>query len=310
VQSSQEAWDYGDSDSAFVTPVFANAASYVEEWRAWMERPAEAPAIAYWLGPPPAPMPDGRSPAGTVTIKEWSLYPQSGIAVASQGPWRLRWDNSPLGYLRTAAHGHLDVLHLSIWLEGVAMVIDPGTGAYYGDLRLRNWLASRAAHNGPDAGAWHSPRRLGPFLWSKGHESALVTDFGQSTEARVQLGRAWLRRRVAPALDVPGWTVEDECLGEYAVNWQFAPGSQVQQLSEGKFVVRRGHVAMAVDVSGWSSLELQPAGSVTAESLPGVVSPRFREVVRAPRLTLTSHLEEDPDKVQMPLRSIFTLWST
>ena len=43
-----------------------------------------------------------------------------------------------------AAHGHLDVLHVSLWLRGVAMVIDPGTGAYHADKQLRNWLASRA----------------------------------------------------------------------------------------------------------------------------------------------------------------------
>ena len=33
--------------------------------------------------------------------------------------------------------------------RGVAMVVDPGTGTYYADPRLREWLASRGAHNGP-----------------------------------------------------------------------------------------------------------------------------------------------------------------
>ncbi len=47
IQVESEPWDYGDSDNAFVTPLFANDA--VKEWHQWVEEPS-AGAISYWLG--------------------------------------------------------------------------------------------------------------------------------------------------------------------------------------------------------------------------------------------------------------------
>ena len=74
-----------------------------------------------------------------------------------------------------AAHGHLDVLHVSFWFRGVAMVIDPGTGAYHADDELRGHLASRTAHNGPAPDErWTLPARLGPFLWDSKHGNAVL----------------------------------------------------------------------------------------------------------------------------------------
>jgi len=104
----------------------------------------------------------------------WLHYPASGYAVLRQDRWTLRWDGSSLGYLQTAAHGHLDAQHLSVWFGGVAIVVDPGTGCYYADQRLRSWLASRAAHNGPTPETTGGPLRLGPFLWSRRHDVPFV----------------------------------------------------------------------------------------------------------------------------------------
>src|SRR5215510_9478827 len=116
-------------------------------------------------------MRQGHSKPVIMPDEDWFHFPDSGQCVARVGFWSLRWDLSPLGYLQTAAHGHLDALHLSIWVKGVAVVIDPGTGAYHADVRLRTWLASGAAHNGPcPCPDWQeSPRRAGPFLWSGHH---------------------------------------------------------------------------------------------------------------------------------------------
>jgi hypothetical protein len=72
----------------------------------------------------------------------WHRYPESGMVIWQEGDWFLRWDLSPLGYLSTASHGHCDALHLSLWYRGQAVIIDPGTGAYYTDKRLRDYLAS------------------------------------------------------------------------------------------------------------------------------------------------------------------------
>ncbi len=171
-QANCEPWDYGDSDNAFVTPVYASDHTAIQEWQAWMHGERAGQPIAYWLGDPPSiepPLARGK-PLNTMTAGDWLVYPDTGIAVCESGDWWLRWDLSPLGYLKTAAHGHLDALHLSLWQKRVALVIDPGTGAYYGDLPLRHWLASRAAHNAPSPVGDEYPRRLGPFLWAVHHQ--------------------------------------------------------------------------------------------------------------------------------------------
>src|SRR5262249_40270382 len=147
------------------------------EWRKWLVARETSPAIDYWLGAArgefsltPARSPSAGARGARRPPLDWTAYRQTGPWGCRAGRGALRWDLSPLGYLATAAHGHLDALHLSLWLDEIAMVIDPGTGAYYPDRALRNWLSSRAAHNGPcplGRGEW--PRRLGPFLWEKNH---------------------------------------------------------------------------------------------------------------------------------------------
>src|SRR4029079_15289383 len=135
------------------------------EWHAWTNAEGAASGVKYWLGGVPhrAPPPTGVSRY----IGPWRLYPHSGIAICDASPWWIRWDVSPLGYLSTAAHGHADALHLSLWLNGIAMIIDPGTGCYFVDPELRTWLASPSAHNGPNPvrSDWW-PQRRGPFLWA------------------------------------------------------------------------------------------------------------------------------------------------
>ena len=113
---------------------------------------------------------------------EWRHFPDSGYAMRREGDWTLRWDLSPLGLGTMAAHGHLDALHVSLWLRGVAMVIDPGTGAYHADKQLREHLACRTAHNGPAPDKkWKLPVRLGPFLWDSKHRDAVLGAMPRST---------------------------------------------------------------------------------------------------------------------------------
>jgi hypothetical protein len=296
VQSRTEHWDYGDSDNATVVPFFACAEHAVSEWYKWLEAPVQNAAIDYWLG-------DSRThflltalevPLKISTFGEWSVLPETGIGICNTGFWWLRWDLSPLGYLSTAAHGHLDALHLSIWFKGVALVVDPGTGAYYADPALRTWLASRAAHNAPCPTGPEQPRRLGPFLWSGHHPRPTVSNESgkpvrvlslkrrlgpskwekhdpvaldspevESTVGELPLIGQLLRRAIAPLPDGTGWLVKDECIGkdgrpiEFTVRWQFAPDTNVKRLDARRFLLRRHDVAIELQVSaGWSDVVL------------------------------------------------------
>jgi len=279
VQVSSDPWDYGDSDSAFVTPFFAIDA--VAEWHRWLVAPASTTAIKYWMGEPPC---YERGPGGT-----WRTYHEAGIAVFNLDPWWLRWDVSPLGYLSTAAHGHLDALHLSLWLGGIALLVDPGTGAYYSDPELRARLSSQSAHNGPCPEGVNTPYRMGPFLWVGHHLRPKVQATGTVGVAELDLGDARIWRRIS-GMDGRGWEVEDDCLrgdgrsAPFTVRWQFAPGTQVTKLEERRFSVARAGAVITIQVGhNWATTALGE----------GIVSPAFRKACAAPFLELKARPSDD-----------------
>lgn len=290
VQVDTDPWDYGDSDNAFVTPLFADWNRALVEWRNWLRYPESSPALRFWLGTElPAKGSDATNPSGS-----WQIFPESGIAVHRSENWMARWDVSALGYLATAAHGHLDALHLSLWRRGVAIVIDPGTGAYYADEALRTHLASWEAHNGPHAVGRDFPKRLGPFLWSRHHADPNLkpgSDSGLLGELKLPSGIA--RRKVTMLPREEGWRVEDRFQPDgradygFAVHWQFAPQSQLEQIGERKFrVTRHGQTVEVVVDANWSSVE--PVFDRRDGSFDGICSPVFRETCFAPCLKLTA----------------------
>ena len=113
VQAVSEPWDYGDSDNSYVTPVFTTEQKALNEWRQWVNGTSDETGYGIWLGGAPGL----NKTCASIAASGWSVYEQGGIATCRSGDWSLRWDLSPLGYLKPAAHGHLDALHLSIWLR-------------------------------------------------------------------------------------------------------------------------------------------------------------------------------------------------
>ena len=167
---TEEPWDFGDCDDAVIVPLWLDRGSSVAEWRTWFERGKKGggSGLEYWWGAPPrVPYDPAEYHAG------WTVYLQTGIAVRKSDGWKLRLDASPLGYLATAAHGHLDALHLSIWSGGRALIIDPGTGGYYGTPRLREHLTSWDAHNGPHFPNQPTPKRAAVPLGRSPRASAV-----------------------------------------------------------------------------------------------------------------------------------------
>ena len=309
VQARREPWDYGDSDNAFATPLFVGERTALIEWRDWLSNSTTnaGSSLDYWLGAPPKLLPPlGRGePSHTVKAKGWWIYPDSGIAICESGFWWLRWDLSALGYLKTAAHGHLDALHLSLWFDGVAIVIDPGTGAYYADKGLRAWLASREAHNGPSPKLWSGPVRLGPFLWSSHHElPRWEADIEGGIVGQWHLADSSMRRRVLRLEGRDAWQVEDSHesragVSEFSVRWQFAPGSVLKWLDERRFSVNRAGRSVLIEFgSEWAEVMVAeqkrqsvPGSTAISEveaQYAGTVSPAFRQVEWAPFVKLVA----------------------
>lgn len=297
IQMKDEQWDYGDSDSAFVTPFFLQWPKAASEWLQWFQDPADSPSIRYWLGEPPKPL---RS-SGVVTLAgHWHVYPESGFAVYRSGDWFLRWDLSPLGYLATAGHGHCDALHLSIWYKGQALVIDPGTGAYHADRPLRDYLASWEAHNGPHPTDLNFPERRGAFLWSGHHQLPrwkAEADGGLTAELALPTGI--MRRKVQKLETGNGWRVEDSfdpdgsaAALDLLVMWQLAPGTRIEPKGARDLdVVLRAGTVTVEPGAAWTKIEhwspgREGGGLNNPQDLRGHCSQAFRKVEDAPCVLL------------------------
>jgi len=266
VAEAPEGWDYGDSDDAQVLPLALKRKSAVAELRGWLLGKPEGTALRYWLGEPPK----GVKPP---TRSLWHAHPESGMAVWRDARWTVRADASPLGFSSMAAHGHLDALHVSLWIEQQPLVIDPGTGAYYSDAALRGELAAWEAHNGPVPVAGRAtPQRMGPFLWAKHHAVPELSLSDGTCAMRLECEGQEVRRGVCAAHgqveicdDVGGST-------PHVVTWQLAPGWQVQQEGSGAFLcVHEEGLRVHATLSG--------AAVEKCELVERKASPCFREVL-------------------------------
>ncbi len=316
VQVPSDPWDYGDSDSAFVTPLFADDRKVVAEWHEWFRSPTKARALEFWMG---AARQDLKLEISDFRAGEWQQTSESGYVMRRDGDWTARWDLSPLGLGSMAAHGHLDALHVSLWLRGVAMVIDPGTGAYHADKQLRNWLASRDAHDCPTPESEEWPIRLGPFLWEEAHTSPLVNGGLSENLIREWNGEFWSGELFTKALSLhriaaiptDGARVEfrdsvsslrddwADAARNFSIRWQFAPDSRVEDLGSRRYRVTRHGVSMDVQVSAdWAEVwcvteQSQVAQADSDAPLAGTVSPAFRKTVWAPYLKLVARPQGD-----------------
>ncbi len=306
VQTPSDRWDYGDSDSALAVPLGESDTDAAGEWYRWLADAPSSPVLRWWLGEPPTPV---QPPACVGGGGDWLIFAESGHATSWSGAWQARWDLSPLGYLSTAAHGHLDALHLSLWLNGVAVVIDPGTGAYYGDTRLRAYLASWRAHNGPHVPGATFPNRLGPFLWGNPHARPVWTVVDEQTlEADLLLPHGRASRQVRRVKDEgrDGWQVDD--LFEHSalagrrwfqVRWQFPPGTRLVSDPANPRLLAGGRAGVSFEIgvdAAWSTVEVIPPteGSIgfpVKGDLEGLCSSSFRRVESGPVLVLTAHGE-------------------
>lgn len=292
-----DVWDFGDSDNAWVTPLFLDESQAGLEWHRWFRGRKESAGLRYWWGAFPG---KSRGKKG-----EWELFPDSGYAVFQNEDWFLRVDASPLGYLSMAPHGHLDALHLSVWYRGRPVIIDPGTGAYYANKRVRDYLATWAAHNGPrlQLKGESYPKRYGTFLWGSHHPLPVIHRIsGTALEVELQLPSGKARRRVVFVPADNSISIEDEFLpasqpATVVTHWQFAPGLRLAEASHQQITVTNGELGLSfqprwVGVKHWNPPAEWDGREVhTLEELPqvpmqAVVSPRFRRLALAPYVVL------------------------
>jgi hypothetical protein len=145
----------------------------------------------------------------------------------------LRLDASPLGFGSIAAHGHCDALHLSVWDNHKALLIDPGTGGYYGHVKLRAELASWSAHNGPqpNQGEFKTPRRFGPFLQGSHHVEPVVVVESNTAAARFEHEEHAFQRQVHLLRDGIEIRDTEDQNKPFSVSWCLSPECVVKKVS-------------------------------------------------------------------------------
>ena len=257
-----QSWDWGDSDDAELTPFTLNRRHEAQEWRDWLT--GDQAGLAFWLGTPPV------LPENSAASDAWQVFADSGLLMQRQDDWRARFDVSPLGFGSLAAHGHLDALHVGLWLGEQAVLIDPGTGAYHSDAAWRTQLASWEAHNGPvPISGRATPLRAGVFLWRQHHEPPHWRVDADSATASLACDGPLVRRQVR--LSKEGLDVQDQISTDlpHQLTWTFAPEVQAQTLAE------PGHFLLTQPDGTHLRLRLESSAPFDATLMRVEVSPRF-----------------------------------
>ncbi|CAG0938099.1 Heparin-sulfate lyase [Gammaproteobacteria bacterium] len=111
---------------------------------------------------------------GSATTPRQRSFPQAGLTVASfTGHDRLILLHNPLGMPPSCGHGHADALSVLFTLDGVDLLIDPGTGQYGGDPALRRYFRGSSGHNTATVGDADQALQLAPFMWARPYRCQL-----------------------------------------------------------------------------------------------------------------------------------------
>jgi hypothetical protein len=127
------------------------------------------------LAVPDRPRPD-LAEAGMALIR--SRHPDLGEIYC-------RFDVAEHGFLSIAAHAHADALSVEVRVDGVPLLVDPGTFAYHGAPGWRTYTRSTIGHNTVEVDGRDQSVSTGPFMWSRTAETTIEAltedDSGQVT---------------------------------------------------------------------------------------------------------------------------------
>lgn len=166
---------YGDDDEGFALRLGAEAVRTVRDHlgivgaflgEVSLQKAGGMSLTAAWMesvnGEPPTEMASSSlaSSAGSF------LAPQGGLVVLRSGGRRLTMDVGPLGYLAIAAHGHADALAVTLSVEGMDLIGDPGTASYYGHPDWRKAHRGTRSHSTVTVDGQDQSVAGGPFMWT------------------------------------------------------------------------------------------------------------------------------------------------
>lgn len=265
----------------------------------WIGRGAGRGAPSVWLlGPRSAAAAFGTldpEPEGS------AFFPHGGYCFMRAGLTDARaellLDTGPFGLLPNAAHAHADALNVIVRVNGIEMLCDPGTGAYFEDQAGRDAMRRTSMHNTVSVDGFDQADIFGPFKWVNTLRTAVrVCELGEdfdfvraSHDGYARLRDAVEHERTILFVKTDTWIIVDRLrargIHDYTRHFSIAPEIQLTRL-DGQTV------EVADEASGagieMSFPELHPDYEFGLETSESCWSSRYGEWRKAQRLSLTT----------------------
>lgn len=191
-----------------------------------------------------------------------------GLVVLRSRKRRITIDVGPLGYLSIAAHGHADALAVTLSENGKDLLVDPGTGSYYGHPDWRTAMRGTRAHSTVCVDGEDQSLVGGSYLWLRHAEvevlglnlAAGIVDARHNGYMRLRGGVIHRRWLIAPP-DEHWQLIVDRLTGKGAhvceQNWPLHPSLDVvEELSESHVISRDGRKILRFNYATSSPMAL------------------------------------------------------
>ena len=197
-----------------------------------------------------------------------AMFPHGGVFVLRSERDHIFVDCGPVGLAGRGGHGHNDITSIDATLDGVPLLLDPGTFTYTASREWRNRFRSTAFHNAVQVDGDELNRFGDPdHLWSL-RDDAQPVDPNVRIEGNEQIFRGghtgYLRlpdpvsvtRTVKLAVGRHWLLVVDELDGraehEFSVRFTLPPAAHLELEKEGAATIVVSDRAFHVRWSGWS----------------------------------------------------------
>lgn len=290
---------FGDNDEGRVVSLCRHEPQYplsvAAMVRAWLQEPLHSA-----VRPPPElrhaltgwPAHAGSPATGQRTFGHGGLSVDRRVVAGRQ--CLLTFDHGPLGYLSIAAHGHADALAVTLNVDGIAVLVDPGTYLYHAGGAWRDWFRGTPAHNTLNIEGEDQSRMAGPFNWSS-KARVLSGDSREGPDWRWQARHDGFRTRfgvehertIEPTAD--GYLIVDRLLGAAAPGravecvFQLGPTLSAALAGHHCTVLQGRHALLALTFPEDGVLCCRRGGELGSGG--GWVSDRFGVRVAADRLS-------------------------
>lgn len=221
-----------------------------------------------------------------------ALFPNAGLVVLRRNGVRVTVDAGPLGYLKLAAHGHADALHVTLAADGDGLVVDPGAGSYFGHPDWREEFRGTRFHATVGVDGVDQSEPGGPFLWTRHARASLRYAGGgivvADHDGYGRLTDPVLHTRTVVVLTDGTVLVYDRLdareLHRYAQFWPFAPNLDVAEKTENTLrLSKEGRPSLAIALASSEPAALKLTRG-SQEPFVGWWSPRLESAIPAWRL--------------------------